>query len=137
MMYWHDEGLPLDQAHALRSEFENAGIQVVFDRHRMRGSVPDAIYIGELVDAQFARLVLSRLPYEPQFLFPTNLPVVKGGNREGRAIGIGYVGSFRELIQPTPGSAPVPVSPQALEWLCEPLLSDLEFQQRLRILTAP
>ncbi len=135
MMYWHDQGLTRDAATQLQTEFEHSGIHVVFEQHKLWADAPDAVYVGELVDAEFGRFVLSRLPYEPRFLFPTNLPLAKGGNREGRAIGIGYVGSFRELSHPTPDSVPIPISAEGLEWLCEPLLSDLEFQQRLRVLT--
>lgn len=51
---------------------------------------PDAIFIGAMVDIEDARLVMSLVPHNVNFLFRPDYPEVEGGDSEGDKIGIGY-----------------------------------------------
>lgn len=129
-IYWHQKGLTLEDANAMKAEFEQEGIPTAILQHR-DPNPPDSIFIGTLVSAQEARVVLSKIPYEIEYIFPANYSRIEGGDPNGLLIGIGYMsGHNREnRIQ---ASTPIKLSQSDVASLIETGISNVEFQRRLR-----
>ncbi len=89
-IYWHRKGLTLDDAQNIKSSLEGYGIYSTIFRH-VDPYIPDAIFIGKLVSAEAARLVLLSLPYQIKYIFRPDYPYLEGGDSSGLLIGIGYM----------------------------------------------
>lgn len=129
-IYWHKVGLTLEDANSIKKELEKNSIPSVIIKHRDQNH-PDSIFIGSLVSAQEARIVISKIPYEIRYIFPLDYPRIQGGDPGGLLIGIGYMSSHR----PTPHmkeTIPIKVSQNDIALLTEKGISNVEFQSRLR-----
>jgi hypothetical protein len=129
-VYIHQFGLLPSDAKSLKYTLEKNGIATQVFTHTDPG-LPDAIFIGALVGAKEANVAISAVPYEIKYIFRPDYPVIEGGDPAGLLIGIGYISSFNSDTR-SPLSEPVAVSKQDLDYLTQPGLSNLEFQQRLR-----
>ncbi|MCP2732199.1 hypothetical protein [Limnofasciculus baicalensis] len=130
---WHRKGLTLEDAQKIKSLLEEYKIPSTIFRHS-DPYIPDAIFIGNLVSAEAARLVLLSLPYQIKYIFRPDYPQTEGGDSSGLLIGIGYMSTHS---QPDDNSQlkPVEVSQSDLNSLLEPELSTNEFQRRLHRIT--
>ena len=129
-IYWHQKGLTLEDANAMKAEFEQEGIPTAILQHH-DPNPPDSIFIGTLVSAQEARTVLSKVPYEIEYIFPANYPRIEGGDPNGLLIGVGYMSGHNQenRIQ---ASTLIKLSPSDVASLIETGISNVEFQRRLR-----
>lgn len=132
-IYTHDSGLTPADAEEMKRTLREAGLQVKVLTHR-DASAPDAAFIGALVSAHDARLVLRAVPYEIRYLFRPDYPAAEGGSAEGSLIGIGYMSTHYQAFRGEQ-SEPVQVTTSDLEQLSETGLSNAEFQRRLREIT--
>jgi len=134
-IYWHESGLTLKDAVNMENMLKGAGFRVRVKAH-VDSSPPDAAFIGALVGAEDARVVLDNLPYRPQYLFRPDYPEAEGGSDSGCLIGVGYMASHYRAHRGS-ASEPVSITPAHLKALRQPGLSNTAFQQRLRELTLP
>ena len=131
-VFVHPSGLTQADATKLAATLKPYGFDVQIARHPA-AKRPDAIYVGSLISAEEAQLVLSQVPYDIEYVFRADYPRQHGGDPEGRTIGLGYLSSH-----PGGGDArttPGKVSRQQLASLMQPKVSNTEFQQRLRKIT--
>ncbi len=129
-IYWHDTGLDLSAAWSLRAYLESEGISCKINPHRDSAS-PDSVFIGALVGAREARIVLERVPYDIRFLFRPDYPEGEGGSESGLRIGIGYMSTHYKDGRGK-RSIPVAVNKDDLARLTKPGLSNTAFQMVLR-----
>ncbi len=132
-IYWHETGLTLEDANSIKGELEREGIPSVIMQHR-DPNLPDSIFIGALVSAREAEIVLSKVPYQIQYIFPVDYPRSHGGDPNGLLIGMGYMSTH----SPTPQmkeTIPIKVSKSNIASLTERGISNVDFQSRLRSLT--
>ena len=131
-VYFHPSGLTEADAAKLAATLKPYGFDVQVARHPA-GKRPDAVYVGSLIGAEEAQLVLSQVPYDIEYVFRADFPRQHGGDPEGRTIGLGYLSSH-----PGGGDArttPAKVSRQQLASLMQPKVSNTEFHQRIRKIT--
>ncbi len=133
--YWHKEGFTSKDAEKLRIKLENNGIPTAIMEH-VNPKPPDSVFIGALVNAEDARLILSSLPYEVKYLFPLTYPGIEGGDPEGILVGIGYNSAHNQANR-TKDNTPIPLSKEQYNSLIERGLSNTEFQIRLRRIAGP
>lgn len=133
-VYFHPGGLTEADAARLAGTLKPYGFDVQIARHPA-GKRPDAVFVGSLIGAEEAQLVLSQLPYDIEYVFRADYPRRHGGDPEGRTIGVGYLSSYPGSGDPrtTPGK----LSRQQLASLMQPKVSNTEFHQRLRKITGP
>jgi len=134
LVYHHPNGLTERDAARLAATLKPYGFDVTIARHPA-GKRPDAIYVGSLISAEEAQLVLSHVPYDIEYLFRADYPRQHGGDPEGRTIGLGYLSSHPGAGDPR--TTPARVSRRELTSLMQPKVSNSEFQQRLRKITGP
>lgn len=132
-IYWHQDSLSFDTAMELKKNFEIQGIQTQVKQH-LNENPPDAIFIGALVGADEARIVLSAIPYKPEYIYRVDCPQINGGDPTGFFIGIGYISSS-DRQNADEKSRPVKISEEQIKSLIEPGISNTEFQIRLRKIT--
>ncbi|MEM9906493.1 MAG: hypothetical protein AAF921_15860 [Cyanobacteria bacterium P01_D01_bin.44] len=128
-IYWHETGLTLKDAEALRLALEKENISVSILEH-CDSRPPDSVFIGALTSAQEARTVLLKVPYKIEYIFPLSYPRIQGGDPNGLLIGIGYSSRHDQDYQ-TEDSKPIKVSQSDIYALTEPEISNTEFQHRL------
>ena len=133
--YWHEEGFTAQDAEELRIKLENQGIPTVVLKHINPGP-PDSIFIGALVSAKDARLVLSSLPYEVKYIFPITYPDIEGGDLEGLRIGVGYMSTHSQENR-YKDNTPIRLTREQFDSLLVPNISNAEFQLRLRNIASP
>jgi hypothetical protein len=97
---------------------------------------PDAVFIGAVVGAEEAQLVLSSVPYDVEYLLRLDFPRQLGGDPDGRSIGVGYVAALAAKSD-DPRAKPVKISRQQLASLLQPKITNTEFQARLRKIAGP
>lgn len=129
----HDAGLTDQDAMQLASTLKSYGFDVRVTR-QADARRPDAAFIGAVVGAEEAQLVLSAVPYDIEYLFRLDYPRQLGGDPDGRSIGIGYVSS-QAAKSDDPRAKPVRISRQQLASLLQPKITNTEFQMRLRRIT--
>jgi hypothetical protein len=129
-IYWHREGLTLEDANTMKIGFEKEGIPTAILQHH-DPNPPDSVFIGTLVSAQEARIVLSKVPYQIAYIFPENYLRIEGGDPNGLLIGIGYMSTHQQEYR-IQSSTPTKVSKSDVESLIEIGISNVEFQRRLR-----
>jgi hypothetical protein len=95
---------------------------------------PDAAFVGSMVEASDARLVLSLVPYDLKYLFRPDYPEADGGDSSGYKIGIGYSSRYNDGRR-APRAEPVRISAAQWEDLLSPDHSNTSFHQRLWDLT--
>jgi hypothetical protein len=130
LIYWHEEGLTFEAARELVDILEKHGIQTILAKHR-DPRCPDAIFIGALVGAEDARLVLANIPYKVQYIFRQDYPASLGGDDSGFMIGIGYMANHPQVTHDET-SRPVQMSSDVMQKLSDPSLSNTKFQMMLR-----
>jgi hypothetical protein len=130
-VYTHDVGLTAGDAAKLAAALKPKGFDVRITRHGAPTSRPDAVFIGALIGAEEAQLVLSSLPYDVDYLLRVDYPRALGGDPEGRSLGVGFVAAQAARGE-EPRTMPVKISRQQLAWLMQPKLANTEFQLRLR-----
>jgi len=133
VLHSHEAGLTDKDAVQLAATLKNYGFDVRVTR-QADARRPDAVFIGAVVSAEEAQLVLSAVPYDIEYLFRLDYPRQLGGDPEGRSIGIGYVSS-QSAKSDDPRARPVKITRQQLASLLQPKISNTEFQMRLRKLT--
>ena len=133
-VYWHKEGFKRDEALELCGALKQQGIPCRLAQHRDNKS-PDAIFIGALVPAEAARIVLRAIPYKIEYIFSPDYPETMGGSESGLKIGVGYH-STHALHSKDAHTTPIPLSDKDLARLQAPRISNIEFQRRLRRITS-
>lgn len=128
--FWHEEGFTFEEAEKLKLKLENLGIPTAVQRH-IDPKPPDSVFLGALVNANDARLVLSSLPYEVKYIFPLSYPKIEGGDPDGFLIGIGYNSTHNEANR-NKDNTPIRLSKEQFQSLIEAGISNTEFQLRLR-----
>jgi hypothetical protein len=134
-IYSHESGLTDQDAVQLASTLKPYGFDVRVTRQN-DARRPDAVFIGAVVSAEEAQLVLSSVPYDVDDLFRLDLPRQLGGDPDGRSIGVGYVAALAAKSD-DPRAKPVKISRQQLASLLQPKLTNTEFQSRLRKIAGP
>jgi hypothetical protein len=134
-VYSHESGLTDQDAVQLASTLKPYGFDVRVTRQN-DARRPDAVFIGAVVSAEEAQLVLSSVPYDVEYLFRLDLPRQLGGDPEGRSIGVGYVAALAAKSD-DPRAKPVKISRQQLASLLQPKITNTEFQMRLRKIAGP
>ena len=132
-IYSHDTGLTDKDAMQLASTLKPYGFDVRVMRQN-DGRRPDAVFIGAVVGAEEAQLVLSSVPYDVEYLFRLDFPRQLGGDPDGRSIGVGYVAAVAAKNDDR-RAKPVKISRQQLASLLQPKITNTEFQARLRKIT--
>lgn len=134
-IYSHESGLTDQDAVQLASTLKPYGFDVRVTRQN-DARRPDAVFIGAVVSAEEAQLVLSSVPYDVDYLFRLDLPRQLGGDPDGRSIGVGYVAALAAKSD-DPRAKPVKISRRELASLLQPKLTNTEFQSRLRKIAGP
>jgi hypothetical protein len=134
-IYSHASGLTDNDAMQLASALKPHGFDVRITRQN-DARRPDAVFIGAVVSAEEAQLVLSSVPYDVEYLFRLDFPRQFGGDPEGRSVGVGYV-SAQAAKSDDPRAKPVKISRQQLASLLQPKITNTEFQTRLRKIAGP
>ena len=134
-IYSHESGLTDQDAMRLASTLKPYGFDVRITRQN-DARRPDAIFIGAVVSAEEAQLVLSSVPYDVDYLFRLDLPRQLGGDPDGRSIGVGYVAALAAKSDDA-RAKPVKISRQQLASLLQPKITNTEFQLRLRKIAGP
>lgn len=135
IIYSHRAGLTDKDAMQLAASLKPHGFDVrVTPQNDTRR--PDAIFIGAVVGAEEAQLVLSSVPYDVEYVFRPDLPRALGGDPDGRSIGVGYVSGLAAKSE-DPRAKPVKISRQQLASLLQPKITNTEFQARLHKITGP
>jgi hypothetical protein len=129
-IYSHEAGLTDKDAMQLAAILKPYGFDVRVTRQNDKRR-PDAIFIGAVVGAEEAQLVLSSVPYDIEYLFRLDFPRQLGGDPEGRSIGVGYVSALAAKNEDA-RAKPVKISRQQLASLLQPKITNTEFQARLR-----
>lgn len=133
-IYWHRDGFSESQAKKLAKLFKAAGAQTEVDEH-VDPHAPDALFIGNSVGANLARIALLNTPYNVIYLFRPDYPENDGSmSEDGRAIGIGYRSTHYEEDR-TAKAEPLRINQGIINYLTEPGISDTEFQSRLKAIT--
>ncbi len=91
---------------------------------------PDAVFIGSMVEADDARLVMALIPYEVKFLLRPDYPEVEGGDASGYKIGVGYSSRYNEGRR-SARAEPIPVSRHQLAALLDKDQTNTSFQRLL------
>jgi hypothetical protein len=131
----HEAGLTDADAVQLASTLKPYGFDVRITRQN-DARRPDAVFIGAVVGAEEAQLVLSSVPYDVEYLLRLDLPRQLGGDPDGRSIGVGYVAALTAKSD-DPRAKPVKISRQQLASLLQPKITNTEFQTRLRKIAGP
>ena len=134
-IYSHQSGLTDNDALQLTSALKPLGFDVRVTRQN-DARRPDAVFIGAVVSAEEAQLVLSSVPYDVDYLFRLDFPRQLGGDPEGRSIGVGYVAALAAKSD-DPRAKPIKISRQQLASLLQPKITNTEFQSRLRKIAGP
>lgn len=134
-VYSHESGLTDADAMQLASRLKPYGFDVRVTRQN-DSRRPDAVFIGAVVGAEEAQLVLSSVPYDVDYLFRLDLPRQLGGDPDGRSIGVGYVAALAAKSE-DPRAKPVKISRQQLASLLQPKITNTDFQTRLRKIAGP
>ena len=134
-IYTHDSGLTDSDAMQLSSTLKPHGFDVRITRQN-DSRRPDAVFIGAVVGAEEAQLVLSSVPYDVEYLLRLDFPRQLGGDPDGRSIGIGYVAALAAKSD-DPRAKPIKISRQQLASLLQPKITNTEFHTRLRKIAGP
>jgi len=134
-IYSHGSGLTDQDAMQLAATLKPVGFDVRITRQN-DARRPDAVFIGAVVSAEEAQLVLSSVPYDVEYLFRLDFPRQLGGDPDGRSIGVGYVAALAAKSD-DPRAKPIKISRQQLASLMQPKISNTEFQTRLRKIAGP
>ena len=133
VVHSHGAGLTDKDAVQLASTLKTYGFDVRVTP-QADAKRPDAAFIGAVVSAEEAQLVLSAVPYDIEYLFRLDFPRQLGGDPDGRSIGVGYVSSQAAKSE-DPKAKPVRITRQQLASLLQPKITNTEFQLRLRKIT--
>jgi hypothetical protein len=134
-IYTHDSGLTDSDAMQLSSTLKPHGFDVRITRQN-DSRRPDAVFVGAVVGAEEAQLVLSSVPYDVEYLLRLDFPRQLGGDPDGRSIGVGYVAALAAKSD-DPRAKPVKISRQQLASLLQPKITNTEFHARLRKIAGP
>jgi CHAT domain len=129
-IYYHDTGLTGEQAMQIKGDLDKEGIPSAVAQH-VDPHTPDAIFIGALVSAQEANIVLSKVPYDIRYIFPLDYPKQHGGDPNGLLIGVGYMSThWKQSVAKE--KRPIKITQDQVDSLLETGISNTEFQIRLR-----
>jgi hypothetical protein len=127
--YYDEQGLTRKYAQTIAQKLqEHEMVYRLFEHDDPDG--PDAIFIGALVGVEDARLVISMVPYEINFLFRPDYPESDGGDSTGCKIGIGYSSRYNAGRRGK-RSEPVAVSTSQLAALLDNDHTNTSFQKLL------
>jgi hypothetical protein len=132
-VYYHEQTFTRRDANLLAQALQRQGISFRLLEHNGPG-VPDSVFIGALVEAADARMIMRLIPYEIKFLFRPDYPEAEGGDSSGYKVGLGYSSRYNEGLR-TPRSAPAQVSPHQLAVLLDHDHTNTSFQHCLWTLT--
>jgi hypothetical protein len=134
-IYWHEHGLTFEAAREFSALLEKRGIKTVLAKHK-DPACPDAVFIGALIGAEDAQVVLANAPYTIKYIFRPDYPDGLGGDGSGLTIGVGYMSNhFQRAFDEA--SMPIPLTEEKMKTLCDPNLSNAAFQAMLRSLMDP
>lgn len=128
-IYYHKSGFVKEDADDLALSLKEYKFQVRIMKHDYDAR-PDAIFLGCLIKADVARLVLEKIKHPVKYIFRLDYPESEGGDSEGLKIGIGYSSSYNARNR-SMYSEPVRITPAQLKTLRNPKLSNMEFQLKL------
>jgi len=114
-IYRHEQGFTWKEASHVAQTPQHRGVVCRLMEHSGPG-VPDAVFIGALVEAEDARFVMGLVPYEVKFLFRPDYPESEGGDSSGYKIGIGYSSRYNETLR-SERAEPIAVSSVQLVWM--------------------
>jgi len=114
-IYRHEQGFTWKEASHVAQTLQHRGVVCRLMEHSGPG-VPDAVFIGALVEAEDARFVMGLVPYEVKFLFRPDYPESEGGDSSGYKIGIGYSSRYNETLR-SERAEPIAVSSVQLGWM--------------------
>ena len=134
-IYSHEAGLTDKDAMQLAANLKPYGFDVRVTRQN-DARRPDAAFVGAVVSAEEAQLVLSSVPYDIEYLFRLDFPRQLGGDPAGRSIGVGYVSALAAKSD-DPRARPVKITRAQLASLLQPKITNTEFQLRLRRIAGP
>ena len=134
-IYSHDAGLTDKDAMQLAANLKPYGFDVRVTRQN-DSRRPDAAFVGAVVSAEEAQLVLSSVSYDIEYLFRLDFPRQLGGDPDGRSIGVGYVSALAAKSD-DPRAKPVKITRAQLASLLQPKITNTEFQLRLRRIAGP
>ncbi|HYP13395.1 MAG TPA: hypothetical protein VEQ63_05700, partial [Bryobacteraceae bacterium] len=92
-IYYYERQFTRTEARLVAGELQCRHIPYRLLEHSEENG-PDAVYIGPLVEASDARMVLQLVPYEISFLFRPDYPEAEGGDSSGYKIGVGYSSTY-------------------------------------------
>ena len=134
-IYSHESGLTDKDAMQLAANLKPYGFDVRVTRQN-DARRPDAVFVGAVISAEEAQLVLSAVPYEIEYVFRLDLPRQLGGDPDGRSIGVGYVSALAAKSEDA-RAKPVKITRAQLASLLQPKITNTEFQLRLRKIAGP
>lgn len=132
-IYFHKSNFTHRDASTVAEELQRHGISFRLMEHTGPG-VPDAAFIGSLVEAEDARWIIDLIPYKIKFLFRPDYPESEGGDSSGYKIGLGYTSRYNETLR-IARAEPTPVSRHQLAALLHSSLTNTTFQHFLWSLT--
>ncbi|MCF0049548.1 nucleotide-binding protein [Dyadobacter sp. LJ53] len=134
-IYYNSIGISMKEAFDMAKKLSDFDIRAYPKRHDV-DKKPDAIFIGCLVSAELARLVIDLIPKtcKVKYLFRTDYPDSEGGDENGYKIGVGYQSDYN-FKNRSSKSEPVKVTTNQLDALLDGKLTNVQFQSILRKLT--
>lgn len=134
-IYYYERGFTRADASLLAERLQRDGIRSRLLEHSDPLG-PDAIFIGSLVEANDARLIIGLMPYEIKYLFRPDYPEADGGDSSGYKIGVGYSSRYNEGRRIS-RSEPIQASLDDLSELLDEANTNTAFHQLLWKLTLP
>jgi hypothetical protein len=132
-IFYYRKGFTRKDANLLAESLQRQGIQFRLMEHSDPQG-PDAAFVGAMVEASDARLVLGMVPYEIKFLFRPDYPEAEGGDSSGYKIGLGYSSRYNQDRR-TSRAEPIPLSRDNLKSLLDGDHTNTSFQLLLRRIT--
>jgi hypothetical protein len=132
-IYYYEQIFTRKEAILVAEELRRHGIPFRLMEHSDPEG-PDAAFIGSLVEADDARLIMGLVPYEVKFLFRPDYPDSEGGDSSGYRIGLGYSSRYNEGRR-SPRAEPIPVTRGQLTALLSVDHTNTSFQNFLSGLT--
>lgn len=134
IIHWHENAKDYDDAKRLEKIIRATGAATKLTKHRDPRPA-DSFFIDYGVGICLARIAILNAPHEIAFLFRPDYSAEDGSGRDGEGtIGIGYRSTWFAGDRQD-SSEPLRVTPDIIQYLIEPGISDAEFNRRLRSIT--
>ena len=131
-IYYHDTGFTRKDADLVAEALQRHGIASRLIEHA--GPEADSAFIGSMVEAADARLIMGLVPYEIKSLFRPDYPESDGGDSSGYRIGLGYTSRYNFGLRAA-RAEPIPISRDQLAELLDGVHTNTSFHRLLWELT--